>query len=114
VLSRDEKATLRHVQLTLSEMQILEMICDRGGEVPWDWSKLTPAARDTVTSMINRGILIEREHVTDARAAHGVLHLRATDLGRAVCDQIKAMRVDAQKISASSGMSSPAEEPTKG
>jgi hypothetical protein len=102
---------LRSVRLHGADVKILGMICDRGGEIPWDWSKLKPEAKAHVASMINRGILIEREHVTDARAISGVLHIRATELGRAVYAQLEAARVAADKsLSAPSGKSSPAEE----
>lgn len=92
-LSAEGKAHLRHVQLQTPEIQFLGMIADRGGEIPWDWSKLRPEAKAMVADLINKELVREREYVTHAGQLAGALYLRLTDGGRDIVEQIKRMTV---------------------
>lgn len=93
MLSTDSKAHLRHVKLELPQMKFLEMLADRGGEIPWDWHKVKPDAKAMLADLINKGLIIDREYVTHAAQARGSLHMRITDEGRQVVETIKRMAV---------------------
>ena len=90
-----DAAQLRHVQLSPPEVKFIAYLADpeRGGEVPWDWSKLTPEAKAMVAAMINKQLLIEREYVTDARQLRGELRLALTDQGRQDAEQLERLQV---------------------
>lgn len=95
---RDDLERMRRIKLTTPEIRMLEHLVERGGEVPWDWSKLTPNAKAMIANMINSGLVIEREYVTHAAQLHGVLKLRVTDHGRAVADHISKMVVKPAEV----------------
>jgi len=90
-LTDDGKAHLRTVSLVLPQQKFLEMLADRGGEIPWDWSKVNPQAKAMCADLINKGLILDREYLLHAGQARGALYLRLTDEGRSVVDQIKAM-----------------------
>ncbi len=87
MLSADGKALLRHVRLTVPEIKFVDMIAERGGELAWDWGKLTPPAADMVRGLIVKGVLVE------SIRASAPSRLRLTDGGRQVVDQIRKMSV---------------------
>jgi len=68
---------------------MLGFLADRGGEVPWDWSKVNPDAKAMIANLMNEGLVIDREYVTHAAAFEHRLVLRLTDRGRAVVEQIQ-------------------------
>jgi hypothetical protein len=94
---------LRKVRVTTPELKMLEYIADRGGEIPWDWSKCAPPAKAMIANMINNELVIEREYVTHAAQLVGELKLRLTDQGRAVLAQIQAVTVKAKPAEIVSG-----------
>lgn len=93
---------IRQIKLTTPEIRMLEHLIERGGEVPWDWSKLTPNAKAMIANMINSGLVIEREYVMHAAQLHGDLKLRVTDHGRAVADHIAKMTIKPTEIATAS------------
>jgi hypothetical protein len=82
------------LELRVSAVQAkcLQMIADRGGEIPWDWDSPHLAGRDDVrqmyADMINKQLIREVEHTTHALLA-GKLHIQLTDRGRAAVKQIE-------------------------
>jgi hypothetical protein len=91
VLTADDKAHLRQVRLELPQMKMIDYLAKRGGEIPWDWSKVSSEAKAMLADLINKQLVIDREYVTDARQARGVLRLGLTAQGRAIAEQIEKM-----------------------
>lgn len=82
---------LAGVSITHPQVKFLQFVAERSGEIPWDWRKVErPDARAMVTDLINKRVLAEREYVTDAAQVQGRLHLRLTDMGRAIVARIDA------------------------
>ena len=89
------------------EMQMLEYLADRGGEVPWSWepspgSKATAeqlaAVRERVADLICHGFMVEREYVTHELQLKGALRLRLTDKGRNVVDVHRKRKIVASEV----------------
>ena len=91
VITDEGKAHLRHVRLELPQMKMIDYLAKRGGEIPWDWSKVSPPAKAMLADMINKQLIIDREYVTDARQANGVLRLGLTPQGFAIADALAKM-----------------------
>lgn len=81
----------KKLRLDGSQVRLAEFVADRGGEIPWDWDKCTPAVKEMVAGMINSQVVVEREYSTHADVA-GRLHLRLTDTGRQVVTQYKLIK----------------------
>ncbi len=80
------KALLRHVRLDTFEIKMLDMIAGRGGEIPWDWTKVKPEAQKKILELVGKGCVMELERGNST-------YLRLTDGGRNVVDQIRKMTV---------------------
>lgn len=80
---------LRELKLIVPEIRYLAFMLEHGGEIPWDWSKVpTVNGKALIVNLINKGLLIEREHVTHAAQLNGALHLALTERGQAVAREL--------------------------
>lgn len=93
LLTADDKSQLRTVSLQPPQYNFLAMLASRGGEIPWDWSKVKPDAKAMLADLINKGLIIDREYVTHAAQVRGRLMLGLTDQGKQVAEQIGKMTV---------------------
>ncbi len=82
------KGPLQALRITHPQAKFLEFVAERGAEISWDWEKCRPDVKAMVADLINKELLIEREYVTHALQLQADLHLRLTDRGRAVVDQL--------------------------
>lgn len=78
------------VRLSSIEAKFLEFVGQRGGEIPWDWSKCRP----DVVSMV-RGLVDDKRLMSELRAEG---RIRLTDQGRSALAQIDYQLRGAQKI----------------
>lgn len=74
------------LQVTLSKMHrdLLLIIAANGGELPFDYSQLTPAAREQVKKLSEMTLITESELVGSKRVL-----MRLTDHGRTIVEQIQ-------------------------
>jgi hypothetical protein len=98
--TRATSALMRKVKLSTPEVKFVEFVAERGGEIPWDWSKCSVPVKAMIANLINGRVLIEREYLSDARQLAGSLYLRLTDEGRAIAEQLARMTVTPKEISA--------------
>jgi hypothetical protein len=80
---------LQALRITHAQAKFLEFLAERGAEIPWDWGKCRGDVKRMVADLINKELLAEREYVTHALQLKGDLHLRLTNKGRAVVDQLQ-------------------------
>lgn len=99
MLSGSEREHLQSVSLAVPQVQFLEMLAERGGEVPWDWRKVNPAAKAMLADLINKALIIDGERVTHAAQLHGDGYMRLTDNGRAVVAELAKSKVNGSKVS---------------
>lgn len=90
---------LAQVRVTHPQLKFVEFLAERGGEVPWDWSKCREDVKAMVADLINKRLVVEREYASHA-AAPGRLYLRLTDHGRSLVAQLEAARGKITVVSA--------------
>lgn len=64
-----------------AEVKILEFVAERGGEIPWDWSR----CREDVVAVVRR-MIDDKRLLSDLRAEG---RIRLTDQGRSALAQIQ-------------------------
>ena len=94
------KDSLRELKLVTPEIKFLAMLLERGGEIDWDWSSpnLSPNGKAMIANLMNKDLVIDREYVTHANQAHGVLKLRLTDRGQAVARELAKFTIAAKTV----------------
>ncbi len=85
---RDDVAA--ELALTSAMCKTLCYLANHGGEIPWDWEARPAGTREMVATLINRGLLIEREYWASPLAIKPErLCMRLTDMGRNVVTKLR-------------------------
>ena len=89
------------LKLTGVQVQILEFVAEppkgERGRVPWSWEQVSPATRNVVADLINRGLRIDQEMMTYA-GTRARTFLRLTDKGRSVVAELSKTKIVASSV----------------